>query len=105
MKLLTSSYLDPDREHNNLIIWADNCGRQNKNYILYQTLHTAVHSQFVRYDKVTINYFVARHSFMAADAFHAAVEFSIKRNSVLLNIGEFEVCLKDSGYCTIRLLV
>ena len=31
MKLLTSPYLAPDREHSHLIIWADNCGGQNKN--------------------------------------------------------------------------
>ena len=105
MKLLTSPYLDPDREHSHLIIWADNCGGQNKNYVLYQTIYTAVHSQFVRFDKVTIKYFVAGHSFMAADSFHAAVERSIKRNPVLLNIGEFEVSLKHSGYRTIRPIV
>ena len=105
MKLLTSPYLDPNREHSHLIIWADNCSGQNKNYVLYQTLYTAVYSQFVRFDKVTIKYFVAGHSSMAADSFHAAVERSIKRNPVLLNIGEFEVCLKQSGYRTIRPIV
>ena len=93
MKILTSPYLDPDREYDHLIIWADNCGGQNKNYALFQTLFTAMQSQFVQFNKVTIKYFVAGHSFMAADAFHAAVECSIKWNPALLIIGEFEVCL------------
>ena len=93
MKLRTSPYWDPDREHSHLITWADNCGGENKNYVLFQTLYTAVHTQFVRFDKVTIKYLVAGHRSMATDAFHAAVERSIKRNPVLLNIGEFEVCL------------
>ena len=53
MKLLTSSYLDPDREHNHLITWADNC----------------VLLQFAWFDKVTIKYFVAAHSFMAAELY------------------------------------
>ena len=67
IKSLTSPYLDPDREHNYLIIWADNCGGQNKNYVLFQKLYTAVHSQFVWFDKVTIKYLIAGHSFMAAE--------------------------------------
>ena len=73
--------------------YSDYPSGQNKNYVLFQTLYTVVHAQFVRFDKVTIKYFVAGHRFMAADAFHAAFERSIERNSVLLNIGEFEVWL------------
>ena len=100
MKLLTSFYLDPDREHNHLIIWTDNCGGQNKNYtwVLFQTLYTAVHSQFVWFDKVTIKYFIAGHSFIAAEL-HGSWCISwycwalYQTEPVLLNIREFEVCL------------
>ena len=43
LKLLSAPQL-PSDTCSELVVWLDNCGGQNKSYVLFQTLHNAVRS-------------------------------------------------------------
>lgn len=74
-----------------LVVWLDNCSGQNKNYVLFQTLFTAVKTQEIPFQTLTLKYFVPGHSFMAADSFHAAVEKRMAKDRNILDFSDFEV--------------
>ena len=61
-------------EKQEITIWLDNCSYQNKNYLLNQALLSAVQNSDVPFQTVTLRYFVAGHSFMAADSYHSKIE-------------------------------
>ena len=92
LKLLSAPQL-PSDTCSELVVWLDNCGGQNKSYVLFQTLHNAVRSGVIKFDSLTLKYFVPGHSFMAADSFHAAVERKLKRTRTILNFQEFVVSI------------
>ena len=80
----------PSVEYEHSVIWLDNCAGQSKNYILFSTLYNAVRTGIIPFPTLTVKFSVPGHTFMSADAFHAAVECNIKKNPVQLNIREFE---------------
>ena len=90
LRLLSAPQL-PSDEYDHLVIWLDNFAGQNKNYLLFSTLYNAIRTGIIPFFTLTLKFFVPGHSFMSADAFHAAVERNIKKNPVLLNIRGFEV--------------
>ena len=89
LRLLSAPQL-PSDEYEHLVIWLDNCAGQNKKYILFSALYNAIRTGIIPLSSLTLMFFVPGHSFMSADAFHAAVERNIMKNPVLLNIREFD---------------
>lgn len=87
LSLLSSPQL---LERPSLTVWLDNCGGQNKNYMLFQALLVAVRPK-IPFHTPAIHYFVAGHTFMSADSFHAAVKKSMKKERAVLNVRDFEV--------------
>ena len=61
LKLLSAPQL-PSDVCSELVVWLDNCGGQNKSYVLFQTLHNAVRSGVIKFDSLTLKYFVPGHS-------------------------------------------
>ena len=79
----------PSDEYEHLVILLNNCTGQNKNYIMFSTLYVTIRTGIIPFSTLTLKFFIPGHSFMSADAFHAAVERNIKKNRVHLNIQEF----------------
>ena len=55
------------------VLWADNCGGQNKNWTLYGSMVWLVNSGQGQ-NTITIKYLTKGHTFMSADVFHKDVE-------------------------------
>ena len=71
-------FLTVKRDMKDYVLWADNCGAQNKNWALYTALCTAVN----RVDgprSICVKYVEAGHTFMLADSFHRIVEQRMKK--------------------------
>jgi len=102
LKLLQSPQL-PEKEE--MVVWLDNCSGQNKNYVLFQTLYAAVKQQEIGYKTLTLKYFIPGHSFMAADSFHASVERQLKKTKAVINIKDFERCVRKSGSDVVTLML
>ena len=64
----------PLRGKKHIEIWADNCSSQNKNYYIMGALWSLVDQQNNAHETITLKSFEPGHTFMAADAVHAAVE-------------------------------
>ena len=65
-----------------VVIWADNCSAQNKNWTLISTLAgmmAEMDPESTVLDTITIKYFEAGHTFMSADSFHALAEEAFKK--------------------------
>ena len=63
-----------------MVIWADNCTAQNKNWTMYSSLAAFVGEETVpTLQTATIKYFEAGHMFMSADSFHARCEEAMKK--------------------------
>lgn len=68
-----------DRRKEEIVIWADNCTGQNKNWWLYTALVQLVNDSDDVTNKVTIKYLTKGHTHMAADSVHGCIEQKIKR--------------------------
>lgn len=62
--LMNFRYNHLDWQEQNLHIFCDSCGRQNKNYIVFRFLHHAVHEQ-KRLDSVKVIFPIRGHSYMS----------------------------------------
>ena len=65
------------RDAREIVIWADNCTGQLKNWTLYSALLLEVNNH-ENINKITVKYLVKGHTFMSADAFHSQVEKAMK---------------------------
>ncbi|XP_055527559.1 uncharacterized protein LOC129720151 [Wyeomyia smithii] len=89
--------VNKDQEH--ILYWLDNCSSQNKNWDLMLHMILIVNSSMISTRDVTFKYLESGHTFMSADAFHAAVE----RRMRLFNKGEiptypdFVNCIKQAN--------
>ena len=91
---------DPQyREANHIIIRADNCTGQLKNWTLYASLVYEVNNH-ATIESVTIKYFEKGHSFMSADSFHARVESSIRQMKCLYTFDDFVRSIRKYGIAT-----
>ena len=79
LKLLGAPQL-PSDTCTELVVWLDNCGGQNKSYVLFQTLHNAVRSGVIKFDLLTLKYFlhVATASWLLTEAYCTSAN---RRNS------------------------
>ena len=78
------------------VFWLDNCAGQNKCWTLY-TAFVNVVNQIDGPEAVTLNYFVAGHTFMSADNFHHEIEKEMKEMGRVGDFLDFVHCVKKAG--------
>ena len=79
-----------------LIVYADNCSAQNKNRTLFSVLIRAVNDKDVSANTITLNFFEAGHTFMAADGVHGCIAKAINREALLGDMDDFKSIIKSS---------
>lgn len=71
--------LRANRDIRRLILWCDNCGPQNKNYVLFTMLVTVVNDPFVSCEQITLKYLTKGHTHNAADSVHGNIEQKLRK--------------------------
>lgn len=77
------------RDNKNIILWADNCSGQNKNWCLLSFLIYIINSDHIAAETITIKYFEVGHTFMSADSFHHLVEKGLRENPKVYDFQDF----------------
>ena len=91
-------FISEYRDCEEIIIWADNCPGQNKNWTLFTMLCDLVNSSDVRLATLKIKFFEPGHSFMSADSTHSAIESVIKRRKTSIqDYVDLQSAIKDAG--------
>ena len=83
------AFLSFARDYENVVIWADNCTSQNKNWSLLSFLIYIINSNEVCAQNITIKYFQPGHTFMSADSFHHEVELGLKKKPKVYDFQDF----------------
>lgn len=91
------AFLKTLRDLEDVVIWLDNCSGQNKNWCLYTFFVYAVNSSELNFKTITLRYFEAGHTFMAADSFHHRVESSLKRKGKIYDFVDFVDAVRKSS--------
>lgn len=84
------------RDKKNIIIWADNCSGQNKNWSLLSYLLYIINSEDIAAERITIKYFESGHTFMSADSFHHLVEKGLRENPKIYDFQDFSNIVQNS---------
>ena len=84
------------RDAREIVIWADNCTGQLKNWTLYSALLLEVNNH-ENINKITVKYLVKGHTFMSADAFHSQAEKAMKVKKNLYDFKDFSECVSKNG--------
>ena len=88
----------PDyRNAEQIVIWADNCVGQLKNWTMFSAMVYEVNNYYSNVSKVSIKYFEKGHTVMSADSYHHQVEKAMKCKKRLYNFDDFEDCLSICG--------
>ena len=85
------------REAKHIIIWADNCTGQLKNWTFYASLVYEVNNLHASIETITIKYFEKGHTYMSADSFHASVETTIRKMKRLYDFDDFVRSISKNG--------
>lgn len=88
------SFLIQKRDVNHIVLWADNCSAQNKNWAFICFLVNIVNSPLIAAQSITVKYFEPGHTFMSADNFHAQVEKSFKKKGKIYDFDDFVDAVK-----------
>lgn len=81
-----------------LVLWADNCTGQNKNWCLFSNIISLMNDLSLEsLHTVTMKYFEPGHSFMSADSFHARVEYAVRQMKNLFDFDDFLRCVNAVG--------
>ena len=75
------------RDSSEVVIWTDNCCAQNKNFTLFRMMISAINSDMVSTDTITLKFLEPGHTFMSADSLHHLFEERIRKRS---NIFDFD---------------
>ena len=84
------------RDAKEIVIWADNCTGQLKNWTFYSALIYEV-NHHASINNLTIKYLVKGHTFMSADAFHSQVERAMKAKRNIYDFEDFTECISKTG--------
>lgn len=84
------------RDLKSVTFFLDNCNAQNKNKILLSALIRVINDKMTNIDKITLEYFEPGHTFMAADAVHAAITKKLKSKGQVYDIDDFISTIKSS---------
>lgn len=71
-----------NRDTEKIVLWADNCSSQNKNWALLSFLLNIINSDLIATNTIEIKYFEPGHTFMSADQFHHQVETKLRNTKV-----------------------
>lgn len=80
-----------------LVIWADNCSSQNKNWTLFSFLVDIVNSDLIEARSITIKYLEPGHTFNSADSFHHQVELSLQKMKNVCDFTDFVDAVQRSN--------
>ena len=78
-----------------LIIWADNCGPQNKNWVLYSSFLELVSSTTGPHS-ITMRYLEKGHTFMRSDSIHGLIGKRLKQTAEVLTFQDLIELIQDS---------
>ena len=78
-------------------LWVDNCSAQNKNWTLFTALTRVVNDPQYDCDEIILSYFEPGHTYMAADAFHKAVEDGMREAKNVYDFHDFEKIIQQKG--------
>jgi hypothetical protein len=84
------------RDATSVIIFVDNCGGHNKNWLLFSALIKMVNSDLIAAEKVCVKYLCKGHTFMSADADHSVIETALGRKGTVLDMTDFCDCVAVS---------
>jgi hypothetical protein len=84
------------RDKNRIILWADNCSAQNKNWLIFTVMTLAVNSPELAAESIEIKYLVAGHTFMSAGSVHHQIENGLKKHGDVCDWIEFKEVLKKA---------
>ena len=87
------------RQAKHVIIWADNCTGQLKNWTFYSSLVYKVNNQQSVVSN-SIKYFEKGQTYMSADSFHARVETAMQQRKYLYDFDDFVRCVAKYGIAT-----
>ena len=76
---------------------------QEKKFGYFLISPRIVNSEEVACDSITLKYLVSGHTFMPADADHAAIEKSLKNKKIIYDLDQFCGCVSDTGISLKRL--
>ena len=93
LKCLHDSKYQEARE---MVIWADNCVGQLKNWTLYSTLvhEVNIHGNI---SNIRIKYFKKGHTFLSADSYHSQVERAMREKKHMYDFRDFVECVSKYG--------
>lgn len=86
------------RDYKNVVVWADNCAGQNKNWCLYSFLIQIINSNEILANRITIKYFETGHTFMTAGVFHRELELRLKQNLKVYDFQDFASVVRKCNY-------
>ena len=86
-----------NRDYVHIVIWADNCTAQNKNWTLYTTLCRHMNLSSTDLKSITIKYFETGHTFMSADSFHHRIKEELRRKKNVEDFPEFKSVIDSRG--------
>ena len=84
------------RDYKNFVFWTDNCGAQNKNWIIFTAMVGEV-NQPGGPESITFKYLEKGHTFMSADAFHAQVEKGMRKKKNVCDLDDFIKIVDSKG--------
>ncbi|CAH0691704.1 unnamed protein product [Spodoptera exigua] len=92
------------RDSTDIVVWADNCSSQNKNWAFFSFLIQIINSSLICANTITIKYLESGHTFMSADNFHHQVEQQLKRAKKVYDFSDFIDCIQlaNSGKVTVK---
>ena len=84
------------RDDDEIVLWLDNCSRQNKNWTLFSMLVVLINSDEIQATKITLKYFQPGHTFMSADACHSKIENQMKKMKKVYDLNDFVTCVNKA---------
>ncbi|KAH9642846.1 hypothetical protein HF086_016651 [Spodoptera exigua] len=85
------------RNKSHLVIWADNCSSQNKNWTLFSFLVNVINSDLIEARSITIKYLEPGHTFNSADSFHHQVEQSLQKMKNVCDFNDYVEAIRTSN--------
>ncbi|XP_045771874.1 uncharacterized protein LOC123871886 [Maniola jurtina] len=84
------------RDVKSVTFFLDNCNSQNKNKLLFSALVRIINDNMTTIERITLEYFESGHTFMAADAVHAAIAKKLKSKGEVYDLNDFITTIKTS---------
>ena len=84
------------RDSKNFVFWTNNCGAQNKNWVLFTAMIAEVNRPG-RPETITFKYLEKGHTFMSAGSFHAQVEKGKRKKKNICDLHDFLKIVVSKG--------